>query len=136
MMHSSGVWEADFKPSGPQLFDYIRCSMDIGFLTNVTCETPCLGGQMMRYWVSPVGQLFVIDYEGTHDFVIVSETSPDYDHQYHWRNTSIKPNGCRGVVAPVDFTGNITLAPNPNLQPEMDWQFANLVFVDGMCQLE
>ena len=73
MMHSSGVWEMDFQPEKKMLFDYVRCSMDIGCLTDVTCETLSLGGNMMRYWISPAGQLFIIDYEGTHDFVAVDD---------------------------------------------------------------
>ena len=136
MMHSSGVWEMDFQPEKKMLFDYVRCSMDIGCLTDVTCETLSLGGNMMRYWISPAGQLFIIDYEGTHDFVIITETSPEYDHKYAWRNTSIKPNGAHGVVAPVAFTGVLDLAPNPSLQPDMNWEFRTLVFEDGLCQLE
>lgn len=136
MMHSSGVWEADFKPEKKKFFDYVRCSMDIGVLTDVTCETDSLGGNMERYWISPAGQLFVIDYEGTHDFVIITETSPEYDAQHPWRNTDIKPNGAHGVVAPVAFSGTLAIAPNPVLQPEFDWEFKALVFEDGLCQLE
>ena len=136
MMHSSGVWEADFKPGGPRLFDYVRCSMDIGVLTDVTCETTCLGSNMARYWVSPAGELFVIDYEGTHDFVIVTETDPEYDAEHSWRNTSIEPNGAHGSVAPVNFTGVVNIAPDPSLQPEIGWEFRSLVFKDGLCQLE
>ena len=136
MMHSSGVWEADFKPRKKLLFDYVRCSMDIGVLTDVTCEALSLGGGMERYWVSPAGQLFVIDYEGTHDFVIVTETSPEYDRQYPWRNTSIKPNGAHGVVAPVNFTGVICIEPNRVTQPEFEWEYKALTFESGLCQLE
>ena len=136
MMHSSGVWERDLTPEPKMLFDYVRCSMDIGVLTDVTCETVSLGGNMGRYWVSPAGQLFFIDYEGTHDFVIITESSPEYDHQYTWRNTSVKPNGSHGAVAPVAFTGTLYIAPNRVLQPEFQWEYRVLDFEDGLCQLE
>lgn len=135
-MHSSGVWEADLKSDKKPLFDYVRCSMDIGVLTDVTCETSCLGGQMRRYWVSPIGQLFVIDYEGTHDFIIVTETSPEYDEKYPWRNTSIEPNGSNGVVAPVNFTGVLYIEPDRVLRPELNWEYRALTFENGLCQLE
>lgn len=135
-MHSSGVWEQDFTPEPKMLFDYVRCSMDIGVLTDVTCETISLGGNMGRYWIDPSGRLFQIDYEGTHDFVIITESSPEYDHQYSWRNTSVKPNGSRGAVAPVLFTGVLYLSPNRQLQPEYGWEYRVMDFKAGVCQLE
>ena len=91
---------------------------------------------MCRYWISPAGPLFVVDYEGTYDFVILTETSPEYDHQYPWRNTSIKKNGGHGVVAPVDFTGTVYIEPNRVTQPEFNWEYRSLIFEGGLCQLE
>ena len=136
MMHSSGVWTKDLEPQQRGLFDYVRCSMDIGQLTNVTCETRSLGGNCSRYWISPAGELFVIDYEGTHDFVIITEDDPEYDRQFPWRNTDIQKNGLHGSVSPVNFSGYLDLEPNWLLNPDLEHDWKMLVFRDGLCQLE
>lgn len=113
-------------------FDYIRVSADIGELKDVQCETQSLSNTGSRFWVSPAGELFVVDYEGTHDFVILTETDPEYDHQYSWRNYDIVKNGAHGVVSPVDFTGVIDFrAAMPD--PDEDMIYGALYFERGIC---
>ena len=131
-MHSSGVWSADFTAREPRYFDYVRCSMDIGNLTDLTLETDSLRTKMERYWVSPNGQLFVIDYNGTHDFLILGEDDPEYDHKYSWRNYDVIPNGSHGVVAPVDFTGPLHLKVARYDQVKGP-RHCTLVFNSGQC---
>ena len=131
MMHSSGVWEADLRHSGARMFDYVRVSANIGPLTNVQCETESLGCKLCRYWVSPAGQLFVIDYEGTHDFVLITESDPEYDHQFPWRNTDVVKNGCHGAVAPVSFTGALYLKPAAGW--DKGQHYHTLYFQEGLC---
>ena len=117
---------------GPRFFDYVRCSMDVGHLTNLTLETESLRSAMDRYWVSPAGQLFVMNCDGTHDFLIITESDPGYDYKYNWRNLDIVPNGCHGSVSPVYFTGTMDLTASvlDNVQGE---QHLTLVFTDGQC---
>ena len=116
----------------PRFFDYVRCSMDIGHLTNLTLETESLRSAMDRYWVSPAGQLFVINCDGTHDFFIITESDPGYDYEYDWRNLDIVPNGAHGVVAPVYFTGTLDLKVSP-LDKVLGPTTCALVFTDGQC---
>ena len=55
------------------MFDYVRCSKDIGELTDVECQTKdidhWLGGTMTFYWIDPIGAIWYADYTGTADFV-------------------------------------------------------------------
>ena len=54
---------------------------------------------MSEFWLSPSGELYLIDYTGTQDFVL-GDKPPFF-----------KPNGCRGKVAATQFHGTIEVYP-------------------------
>ena len=54
---------------------------------------------MSEFWLSPSGELYLIDYTGTQDFVL-GDKPPFF-----------KPNGCRGKVVATQFHGTIEVYP-------------------------
>ena len=56
---------------------------------------------MEHYWISPAGQLFIIDYAG------VSDWEPDDSNKF-WPYKRV-PNGNHGKVTPVLKTGDVTV---------------------------
>ena len=60
------------------MFDYFRSSYDLGeVFTDTCCHTKDIddfsSGSMAQYWLSPDGQLYLIDYSHTADFVELKE---------------------------------------------------------------
>ena len=83
------------------MFDTIKCSYNIGELTDVECQSKNIddwGGTCTFYWVDPSGRLWSPSYAGTYDFVPVKGKYPDVKYL----NTI--PNGNHGRYMPVDMT--------------------------------
>lgn len=89
------------------MFDYIRVSKDIGVMTDRVCTTMSLSQTCSRYWVDPEGKLWIIDYSGTYDYGALMPDHPDYSEKHPWKNSEVVPNGRRGKVSAVDYTGEI-----------------------------
>ena len=85
------------------MFDHIRSSYPIGeHLTDKELQTKDLICCMEHYYIDPVGQLFVIDYNG------VSDWEPD-DSNSFWPYKRV-PNGNHGKVTPVLKTGDVSVS--------------------------
>ena len=90
------------------MFDYVRCSKDIGELTDVECQTkdidPWGGGTMTFYWIDPAGAIWYSDYTGISDFVEVDDPNlPE------WRKYKAIPNGTHGKVLRHIITDYVTI---------------------------
>lgn len=93
------------------MFDYVKSSYDLGEDFACSCQTKdienCLGGTMTQYWISPSGQLFMIDYSHTADFVEDPNPNPKFPFmKFHW-----VPNGAHGRVSPIYLTKYVTIYP-------------------------
>jgi hypothetical protein len=105
------------------LFDYVRSSYDLGeHFTNTRCHTKDIeegyGGTMSQYWLSTSGQLHLIDYSHTADFVELKEGDEGYSEMallnFRWI-----PNGTHGKVRPWYITKYISIYPE---QWEGEWE--------------
>ena len=81
-----------------------------------------------RYWISPAGQLFEIDYSGTQDFVI---TENDTSIQSLFKT---KPNGNHGRVRPVFAFKVIELYPAKWDAHYAKWPSCHVHFWDGIIK--
>jgi hypothetical protein len=86
------------------LFDEVYSSYDLGEnLTNEKLQTKDLACCMEDYWISPAGELFVVDYVGTAEWV----PDPDSTRTF-WPYKSV-PTGEHGRVIPFLHTGDVRL---------------------------
>ena len=82
------------------LFDTVKCSYNIGELTNVECQSKNIddwGGTMTFYWIDPAGYFWTPNYAGTYDFV---DTGVKNGIQYY----DTTPNGNHGKYVHVPMT--------------------------------
>ena len=82
------------------LFDTVKCSYNIGELTNVECQSKNIddwGGTCSFYWVDPAGRLWTPSYAGTYDFV-------ETDKKEGIRFLDTVPNGNHGKYQHVPMT--------------------------------
>lgn len=92
------------------MFDTIKCSYDIGELTDVECQSKNIddwGGTMSFYWVDPNGRLWSPRYDGTYDFVPTeSPFFPELGkgNLSHVKYLGTKPNGNHGKYQFVSMT--------------------------------
>ena len=117
------------------MFDYVKSSYDLGEDFACPCQTKdienCLGGTMTQYWISPSGQLFMIDYSHTADFVEDPNPNPKFPFmKFHW-----VPNGAHGRVSPIYLTKYVTIYPEKwdghwKERPEVMIHFKNGVVED------
>lgn len=119
------------------LFDFIRSSCYIGEeLTDVSCQTKdiddAIGGSMSQYWIDPSGQLFVVDFSGTADFV---EIDPEEKSDCPLLNLGFtwQPNGLHGKVTPVNLTKYVRIYPETH-EVRRKRKEARLHFRDGVLQ--
>ena len=91
------------------MFDYIRVSKDVGVVTDRVCTTMDLSQTCSRYWVDPSGRLWIISYSGTYDYSSILPDDPAYSEEYPWKNSEVVPNGRRGKVSHVDYTGTVVV---------------------------
>ena len=82
------------------MFDTIHCSYDLGpGFHNKSLQTKDISSTMSEFWLSPNGELYLIDYTGTQDFQLL-DTPPFF-----------KSNGRHGKVTPTEFTATIEVYP-------------------------
>lgn len=121
------------------MFDYVKSSYDLGEDFACPCQTKdienCLGGTMTQYWISPSGQLFMIDYSHTADFVELKEGDEGYDEKRLWTNFQWIPNGTHGRVCAYSITKYVTIYPEKwdghwKERPEVMIHFKNGVIED------
>ena len=105
------------------MFDYFRSSYELGeHFTNNRLHTKDIeegiGGTMSQYWLSPSGQLYLIDYSHTADFVELKEGDEGYS-EVGLFNLQWIPNGTHGKVRPWYITKYISIYPE---QWEGEWK--------------
>lgn len=83
------------------MFDTVRSSYDLGPGFKKELQTKSLDCCMTDYWISPAGQLFEINYEGTSTFEVIGEDDPRYDHDRVFLNYEWIPTGNHGKIKPV-----------------------------------
>jgi len=122
------------------MFDYLRSSYDLGpEFTNVRCQTKDIeegiGGTMSQYWLSPDGQLYLIDYTHTADFVELKEGDEGYrEGKLGFLNFKWIPNGTHGKVRPMNITKYITVYPEQWEGKWEDWIECRIHFKEGKLQ--
>ena len=115
------------------MFDYFKCSKDIGKLTDVDCQSKefdFYGGTCSFYWVDPAGMLWSPDYQGTSAFEYAEdETLPI------WNRIKCVPTGSHGRMLRVYLTNYVTVYTSKT-DPDGFTEFTNcrLHFVDGILQ--
>jgi len=114
------------------MFDLIKCSANIGELTDVECQTKDIdgydeGGTMSFYWVDPNRVLWYPDYSGTYDF----KRNESSDKLLWVRNR----NGNRGKVVRSYLTKVIEVYASKT-QPDglVDFVSCILNFDNGVLQ--
>lgn len=115
------------------MFDYFKCSKDIGELTNVECQTKDIdydSGTFSFYWVDPAGMLWYPDYQGTTAFKFL-----EGDDIPIWKRMKYVPTGSNGRMLRVYLT-NYTTIYNAETGPDgiVDLTYCKLHFVDGILQ--
>jgi hypothetical protein len=94
----------------------------------------CYSGTMSQYWISPEGQLYLIDYSHTADFVELQEGDGGYEPEKKFLNFVWIPNGTRGKVRPWNITKYITIYPEGWEGEWSDWPDCRIHFRDGKVQ--
>ena len=107
------------------MFDTIRTSHKIlGDPWDLSLQTKDLACIMANYWISPAGELFMIDCDGVADLHVKPEPERrDKLDMFEW-----KLNGRRGHLRPVPYSGMIGVVGK--WSPEL-WPTAQLYFSDG-----
>ena len=104
------------------MFDTIRSSYDLGpGFWNKDLQTKDLTCTLSEYWISPNGELFEIDYSGTHDWEFVN------DLKY-----KPVPNGNRGAVRPVIITTEVEVYPVKWDAYYSKFPTMKITFIDGV----
>ena len=112
------------------LFDELKCSYNIGELTNVTCQSKNIddwGGTMTFYWVDPAGRLWTPDYSGTYNFASMEGKFDDIKY------LKSVPNGNHGKYSHVNMTRTIEIY-DVRTHPDglTDWVTCYLTFCEGV----
>ena len=122
------------------MFDHFRSSYDLGVtFTDTCCHTKDIddfgGGTMTQYWLSPDGQLYLINYSHTADFVQLKENDEGFQEgRLAFLNFQWVPNGEHGKVTPTSLTKYITVYPEQWEGEWKDWPECRLHFKDGILQ--
>ena len=120
------------------MFDYVRSSYPLGESFSGVCQTKDIeeygiGGTMSQYWISPDGQLYLIDYSRTADFVELKEGDEGYSEMallnFRWI-----PNGTHGKVRPWNITKYIVIYPDQWDGEWEHWPECRIHFKDGKLQ--
>jgi len=97
------------------MFDTIRSSYDLGKEFDTELQTKDIEdgicGTMSNYWISPSGQLYLIDYAHTADMKIYEPGDPEYNEERAWLNFEWIPNGNHGKVKPWYLTKYVRVYP-------------------------
>ena len=117
------------------MFDYIRSSYPLGEHFSGNCQTKDIedgiGGTMSQYWISPDGQLYLVDYSHTADFVELKEGDEGYSDKMAFLNFRWVPNGTHGKVRPWNITKYVLIYPENWEGNWEDWPVCRIHFVDG-----
>ena len=89
---------------------------------------------MSQYWISPDGQLYLIDYSHTADFVELKEGDEGYEPEKKIFNFRWIPNGTHGKVRPWNITKYVVIYPEGWEGKWEDWPDCRIHFVDGKVQ--
>lgn len=121
------------------MFDYVRSSYNLGEqFTNTECHTKDIeegyGGTMSQYWLSPSGQLYLVNYAHTADFVELKEGDDGYSYKLPFINFQWVPNGNHGKVTPFRLTKYVEIYPAQWDGEWVDWPRCRLHFKDGILQ--
>jgi hypothetical protein len=115
------------------LFDTVKCSYDLGpGYINRELQTKDLDCCMADYWISPAGQLYEIDYGGTHTFETIKENDPRYDSNKKFLNFEWIPTGQRGKIKPVYIFKIVELYPAKWDGHYSKWPSCHVLFRDGI----
>ena len=119
------------------MFDYVRSSyyFDVEFCG--VCQTKDIeegyDGTMSQFWISPDGQLYLIDYSHTADFVELKEGDEGYS-EVGLFNLQWIPNGTHGKVRPWNITKYIVIYPEQWDGEWEHWPECRIHFVNGIVQ--
>lgn len=120
------------------MFDYVRSSYYFGEEFKGQCQTKGIeegiGGTMSQYWIAPDGQLYLIDYSHTADFVELKEGDEGYDPDKKFLNFIWVPNGTHGKVQPWCITKYVTIYPERWEGKWEDWPDCKIHFKYGIVQ--
>ena len=112
------------------MFDTVRSSYDLGpGWLNKDLQTKDLDCSMAEYWISPAGQLFMVDYSGTQDFMMTPE-----DDTPLWKGIKWISNGNHGKVKPVFAFKVVELYPAKWDAHYAKWPSCHVPFWDGMIK--
>jgi len=120
------------------MFDYVRSSYFLSEEFFGNCQTKDIedgiGGTMSQFWISPDGQLYLIDYSHTADFVELKEGDEGYDEKCGWLNFQWIPNGTHGKVRPWNITKYVVIYPQNWKGEWEDWPDCRIHFKNGILQ--
>ena len=120
------------------MFDYVRSSYPLGEHFSGNCQTKDIedgiGGTMTQYWIAPDGQLYIIDYTQTADFVELKEGDDGYEPEKKIFNFRWIPNGTHGKVRPCNITKYVVIYPEKWEGIWGDWPECRIHFKDGKLQ--
>jgi len=121
------------------MFDYIQSSYYLGEDFKGQCQTKNIeeygiGGTMSQYWIAPNGQLYLIDYSHTADFVELKEGDEGYSDKLALLNFRWIPNGTHGKVRPWNINKYVTIYPEKWEGEWEDWPDCLIHFKDGIVQ--
>jgi hypothetical protein len=88
-------------------------------------QTKDIGSTMSQYWISPGGNLYLIDYSDTADLVEVE----DGFLNFHW-----VPNGTHGKVTPCSITSYVVIYPEGWRGDWFSMPRCRIHFRDGIVQ--
>jgi hypothetical protein len=122
------------------MFDYFHSSYELGeHFTNTRLHTKDIeeygiGGTMSQYHLNKSGQLYLIDYSHTADFVELKEGDEGYNDVMPLLNFKWIPNGSHGKVTPYLLTKYIKIYPEKWEGEWEDWPTLKLHFRYGVLQ--
>ena len=120
------------------MFDYVRSSYYFDEDFKGQCQTKDIengiGGTMSQYWINPDGQLCLIDYSHTADFVELKEGDEGYDEKRGWLNFQWVPNGTHGKVRAISLTKYVVIYPENWKGKWEDWPECRIHFKNGIVQ--
>ena len=120
------------------MFDHLRSSYYFDEDFKGQCQTKDIedgyDGTMSQFWISPDGQLYLIDYSHTADFVELQEGDDGYEPEKKFLNFVWIPNGSHGRVRPWNITKYITIYPERWEGEYEDWPDCRIHFRDGKLQ--
>ena len=122
------------------MFDYFHSSYELGeHFTNTRLHTKDIeeygiGGTMSQYHLNKSGQLYLIDYSHTADFIELKEGDEGYNDERSLLNFRWIPNGTHGKVTPYLLTKYIEIYPEKWDGDWEDWPRCKLHFRYGVLQ--